>query len=203
MHPLIIATHNSHKTVEIAEALGAEFVVTDLNVSPRLPPTEENGSTFAENARLKAVAASRHHDGVVVLADDSGLEVHALGGAPGIFSARYAGSGATDSANRAKLLAELERLDIKGAARAASFRCVMVVAKDGETLGVFEGAVTGMLIEKERGSGGFGYDPLFVPHGYHETFAELPRAVKNRLSHRGRAVALARPLLIELCQVVA
>jgi XTP/dITP diphosphohydrolase len=203
MHPLIIATHNSHKTVEIAEALGAEFVVTDLNASPQLPPTEENGSTFAENARLKAVAASRHHDGAVVLADDSGLEVHALGGAPGIFSARYAGSGATDAANRAKLLAELERLDIKGAARAASFRCAVVVAKGGETLGVFEGEVTGTLIEKERGSGGFGYDPLFVPRGYHETFAELPRVIKNRLSHRGRAVALARPLLIELCHVAA
>jgi XTP/dITP diphosphohydrolase len=181
---LLIATRNAHKTAEIRAMLGPAWTVTDLNAHPEVPSPEETGATFMANAALKAAAAAQRFDGLV-LADDSGLEVDALGGAPGVRSARYAGERATDADNRAKLLRELAGAP---APRTARFRCAMALARGGEIVGRFEGAVEGSLLDAERGEGGFGYDALFVPDGEHETFAQLPAETKNRLSHRARAL---------------
>ena len=186
---LLIATRNAHKTEEIRAILGPAWEVGDLNAHPDAASPEETGETFAANAAIKALAASRVCEGWV-LADDSGLEVDALEGAPGVRSARYAGEGATDADNRAKLLAALE--GVRGKARSARFRCAMVLAKSGVVLGTFEGAVEGVIVNLERGQGGFGYDALFVPEGHCETFAQLPPATKNQLSHRGRAMHQVR-----------
>ncbi|MCE9610934.1 MAG: RdgB/HAM1 family non-canonical purine NTP pyrophosphatase [Chthoniobacter sp.] len=193
MRPLLIATKNAHKTAEIAAMLGVEWEVTDLNAYPEIPASEETGETFADNAAIKALAASRLFGGLV-LADDSGLEVDALGGAPGVRSARYAGPSATDADNRAKLLRELG--SFRGKERAARFRCVLVLAEDGDQRAIFDGAVEGVIIGAERGEGGFGYDALFVPEGHDETFAQLPASIKNTLSHRARAMEKARGFFI-------
>jgi len=194
MPRLLIATKNVHKAVEIRAILGTAWEVTDLNAHPEVPAPEETGETFAENAAIKAVAASRLFAGFV-LSDDSGLEVDALGGAPGVISARYAGPEATDADNREKLLRELSAEHVRGKARSARFRCVMCVARGGEVLGTFDGAVEGVIINSERGAGGFGYDSLFVPSGYCETFAQLSAEVKNRESHRARALVKAEEFL--------
>jgi len=181
---LLVATGNAHKTQEIAAILGSEWMVEDLRAHPQLSSPEENGTTFEANARIKAESASRELPGVLVLSDDSGLEVDALGGAPGVISARYAGPSATDADNRERVKRELA-----GRKSKARFRCCMVLARDGQTLGVFNGAVEGRILITEQGSGGFGYDPLFVPDGYTETFGVLPGEVKNQLSHRARALS--------------
>lgn len=194
MPRLLIATKNAHKAEEIRAILGAEWDVTDLNAHPEVPAPEETGDTFAENAALKAVAASRLFPGYV-LSDDSGLEVDALGGAPGVISARYAGPQATDADNRAKLLRELAADAVRGKARSARFRCAMCIARAGEVLGTFDGAVEGVIINHERGAGGFGYDSLFVPTGHCETFGQLSAEVKNGQSHRARALAKAHAFL--------
>ena len=198
MTGLLIATHNAHKTREIREILGAEFAVSDLTAHPEIPATIESGATFEENAKLKALDASRLFPGLV-LADDSGLEVDALGGAPGVHSARYAsgaGDGNADNvANRKRLLEELARAGARGRERSARFRCAMALARGGEVLAVFHGAVEGVIVNTEKGGGGFGYDPLFVPEGFCETFAQLSAEAKNALSHRGRALASAREFL--------
>lgn len=188
-HRLLVSTRNAHKVEEIRAILGATFAVSDLAVLPEMPEVDETGETFEENATLKAVAASMRFDGWVI-ADDSGLEVDALGGAPGVWSARYAGAGATNAENNALLLKNLE--GIRGKARSARFRCVIVLARAGRKLAVFSGAVEGGIVNENKGRGGFGYDPLFVPSGYCETFGELPPEVKNRLSHRARALAQLR-----------
>ena len=189
---LLIATQNAHKTEEIRAILGSDWEVSDLNAHPGLPAPEETGATFAENAAIKAVAASQRFAGWV-LADDSGLEVDALAGAPGVRSARYAGVGANDAANREKLLGALE--GVRGKARAARFRCAIAVAHGGAVAAVFEGAIEGVIVNGERGAGGFGYDSLFVPDGHCETFAQLPLSTKNELSHRARALRGAREFL--------
>jgi XTP/dITP diphosphohydrolase len=194
MPRLLIATKNAHKTAEIRAILGRDWKVTDLNDHRSAVSPEETGVTFAENAAIKASAASHTFPGLV-LADDSGLEVDALDGAPGVYSARYAGPAATDAGNRGKLLRELSADGARGKARSARFRCVMCVAQDGKVLGTFDGTVEGVIINSERGEGGFGYDPLFVPEGHCETFAQLPAEVKNRESHRARALAKAREFL--------
>jgi len=183
--PLLIATRNAHKTEEIAEMLGAEYDVSDLN-GKDFPEVEETGTTFLENATLKAVEISELVDGYV-LSDDSGLEVDALGGEPGVYSARYGGEDGNHEANNTKLMAELGKLDAT-VDRSARFKCVMVLAKGGKALEHFDGSVEGEIIECLRGTGGFGYDPLFIPEGYEETFAELGSEVKNGMSHRGRAL---------------
>jgi XTP/dITP diphosphohydrolase len=183
---LLVATGNFHKTGEIRAILGPGFAVTDLAAHPEITPAEESGATFSENAALKAVGASLLFDGLVI-ADDSGLEVDALGGAPGVLSARYSGIDATDATNRAKLLVELGKT--AAAPRRARFHCVIALARDGGVVATFDGAVEGRIIEEERGAGGFGYDPLFVPDGYEQTFGEIPAHVKNSLSHRARALA--------------
>ena len=191
---LLIATRNAHKTGEIAAILGSAWEVGDLNAHPDVPSPEETGDTFAANAEIKAVAASRVFAGWV-LADDSGLEVDALAGAPGVRSARYAGPGATDADNRAKLLHALD--GVRGKARSGRFRCAMVLAKGGDVLGTFDGAIEGVIVNRERGEGGFGYDALFVPEGHCETFAQLQSSTKNALSHRARALAQVAAFLVK------
>ena len=183
---LLLATRNAGKTREVREILGAGWEVEDLAARLDLPEVEETGETFEENAKLKALAASEHYDGWV-LADDSGLEVDALGGAPGVRSARFSGEGASDTSNRALLLEKLA--GVPSNQRAARFRCVIALARGGEVLARFSGSVEGAIIGSEKGAGGFGYDPLFVPEGFSETFAELSADAKNSLSHRGRALA--------------
>jgi XTP/dITP diphosphohydrolase len=183
---LLLATRNAHKTQEVREILGAGFTVEDLTDRPDLPDVEETGDTFEANARLKALAASPHYDGWI-LADDSGLEVDALGGEPGVRSARFAGDNATMEDNR-----ELLKRRIAGLGpdqRRARFRCVLALARGGEVVRTFEGAVEGVIAPDEAGEGGFGYDPLFVPEGGTRTFAEMASAEKHALSHRGRALA--------------
>ena len=183
MQDLLVATGNSHKTAEIRAILGAGYVVSDLKAHPELPEVEETGSTFLENATLKAVEISKQVKGLI-LSDDSGLEVDALGGEPGVYSSRYAGEAGNDEANNKKLLHELQGKDN----RAARFRCVMVLAQDGEVLTSFDGAVEGRMLSELHGEGGFGYDPLFVPDGYDQTFSQLSEGIKNQLSHRAVAM---------------
>jgi XTP/dITP diphosphohydrolase len=202
---LLLATRNAHKAREFHELLGDDFAVRDLSVFPEITLPEETGRTFAENARSKAIAISqdrlvfaglRRGKQLFVLADDSGLEVDALGSAPGIFSARYAGKGATDKQNIEKLLREMERVGAhEHSQRSARFRCVLALACAGKILGVFSGIVEGMIVDVASGSAGFGYDPVFLPNGYEQTFGELPAHVKNKISHRARAVDALRATL--------
>jgi XTP/dITP diphosphohydrolase len=181
---LVIATRNAHKTREIREMLGDRYRVLDVNDFTGLPEIEEAGTTFLGNATLKAVGISRHVAGLV-LSDDSGLEVDALDGAPGVWSSSYGGEEGNHARNNARLLAEMAGRED----RAARFRCTMVLAENGEVLADFSGAVEGRILDEAYGDGGFGYDPLFAPEGYDRTFAELGAEVKNSLSHRGRALA--------------
>lgn len=166
--------------------IGEKFTVLDVNDFPELPAVDETGTTFLQNATLKAEAISAVVDGMV-LSDDSGLEVDALEGAPGVYSSSYGGEEGNHQKNNAALLAALKNISNKN--RTARFRCVMVVAEKGKALAHFTGAVEGSIIEELHGQGGFGYDPLFIPDGYDQTFAELGDAVKNTLSHRARALA--------------
>ena len=184
---LLVATRNAHKTEEIQRILGPQFNVTDLAAHPEIPHIAESGTTFQENAILKAVAVSKRMPGFVI-ADDSGLEVEALGGAPGIHSARYAGMNATDQEKTDKLLEELTRVGATKNARRARFRCVVALACKGNVLGAFEGIIKGQIADRPRGSHGFGYDPIFMPEGFRQTFGQLAPAEKNQLSHRARAL---------------
>ena len=210
MQQLIIATRNVHKTREIQRILGPDFAIGDLSEHPEIPEVVENGKTFEENAGLKAIAASRQLPGFVI-ADDSGLEVDALDGAPGIYSARYAGENASDTQNIDKLLGELSRRGVwrnHGSCRhetgqvadlphfpSAHFHCVLAVARSDQILGMFEGVVAGIIVDLPRGRNGFGYDPIFLTKGFDQTFGELAPAEKDRLSHRARALEKLRPFL--------
>lgn len=187
MHRLIFATSNAHKVEEVAAMLGAPWLVHGLREHPHVTLPEETGTTFEANAILKAEAASAALPGLLVIADDSGLEVDALGGEPGVYSARYAGAAATDADNRVRLKAELRKLP--PARFSGRFRCCLALARDGRTLHVTHGSVEGSLRMEEQGVGGFGYDALFQPDGYADTFGILPPEVKNQLSHRARALA--------------
>ena len=192
---LILATRNPHKTREIQQLLGASFAVRDLSTLPDLPAIIENGATFAENAKIKALAVSKACPGLV-MADDSGLEVDAMDGAPGVRSARYAGENATDQQNIEKLLHELrDRAPSGSDPRTARFRCVIVLARNGKFIRTVEGMVAGRIVEAPRGTGGFGYDPIFQPDGYDKTFGELAAEIKNRISHRAHAVQNLRDYL--------
>jgi len=193
MHQLLLATRNSHKTREFAEILGDGFDVHDLADVAEFPMVKETGLTFEANAILKAVETSKHFQEHVV-ADDSGLEVDALHGAPGIYSARYAGEHATDADNVTKMLAELTRCD--PAPHSARFRCALALAQGGKVVGTFEGVVEGTIVNAPRGSAGFGYDPVFKPRGFERTFAELSSAEKNRISHRAQAIRSLRAALL-------
>ncbi len=192
---LVLATRNPHKTREFAGILGEDFEITDLCGATDASTIEETGVTFTENAVLKATITSRTRPGLVV-ADDSGLQVDALDGAPGIFSARYAGETANDHENVEKLLRELARQP--NAKRTARFRCVIALARDGNLRGTFEGMVEGTIVDAPRGRSGFGYDPVFLPAGFDQTFAELPAETKNKISHR----TLAARKLIDYLKTV-
>lgn len=199
---LLIATRNKGKTAEFRAAFAALGVhVVDLNEyegGAAIPEIVEDGDSFEANATIKARAVSEA-TGLPALADDSGLVVDALGGAPGIYSARYAGEGASDADNNAKLLRELRAIgaavpaaDAPGAPEALSaarfVSCLVVCRPDGGTLSA-EGAVEGFVLGAPRGEGGFGYDPLFWLPGFGRSMAELSVADKNAISHRGRALA--------------
>jgi len=184
---LVVATRNRHKTYEIQQILGPGFKVGDLAAHPDVSEISESGTSFEENAKLKALAASRQLPALVI-ADDSGLEVDALGGAPGIYSARYAGANATERDKIDKLLRELERVRAIDHRRRARFRCVVALARDMTLLGTFEGIVEGMIANEVRGDSGFGYDPVFIPDGFEQAFCQLPAGVKDTISHRAKAI---------------
>lgn len=188
---LCIATRNQHKVVEMAPVLTPFWMVkcsADYPEMAALEEIEETGDTFLANATIKAVATSQIISDYV-LADDSGLECDALDGAPGVFSARYGGIPSSTEKNNAKLLQELERVGAKTPQqRIARFRCVLVLAKDGEVLGSFDGACEGTITVSAKGTNGFGYDPLFVPQGYARTFGQLGDKTKANLSHRALAL---------------
>src|SRR5829696_4204223 len=192
MPRLVIGSRNRKKLVELQDLLGdLPIELTDLSPWPDVPDAEETGQTFEENARLKATAYARAVGGWV-LAEDSGLVVPALKGRPGVYSARYAGTHGDDAANNRKLLAELAPLPDDR--RAAYYVCVAALASPaGEVTAVAEGRCHGVILKDERGTGGFGYDPLFEVPEYHRTFGELSLRVKQALSHRARAVVQLRP----------
>ena len=189
-----MATRNPHKARELQQILGSDVAVRDLRSYPEISEITETGTSFEENAKLKALAVSRKLPGLVI-ADDSGLEVDVLGGAPGIYSARYAGTNATNKERIDKLLEELARVDAAKEQRGARFRCVLALARNGEVLGIFEGIVEGQIADRQRGSHGFGYDPIFVPNGFQQTFGQLGSTEKNQLSHRARALEKLRAFL--------
>ncbi len=193
---LVLATRNTGKISEIKALLPDVRFATAASFAG-CPEPEETGRTFEENALIKARAVSRY-TGRTALADDSGLEVDALDGAPGVHSARYAGRDATDQDNIRRLLDALD--GISDADRTARFRCVVaVVVPDGRTW-TAEGACEGRILQAPRGDAGFGYDPLFVPAGYEETFAELDGGVKNRISHRALALRRIKDVLKTLAE---
>lgn len=179
---LVFATNNAHKLDEIRAILGDRVEVLSLKDIHCEADIPETADTLEGNAALKAEYIYKNY-GLDCFADDTGLEVEALGGAPGVYSARYAGGEGHDSeANMKKLLVELEGK----ANRKAQFRTAICLIEDG-TEHLFEGVVKGEIIEKKRGCSGFGYDPVFVPEGYTETFAEMGNEEKNKISHRARA----------------
>ncbi|HEX3354735.1 MAG TPA: RdgB/HAM1 family non-canonical purine NTP pyrophosphatase [Terriglobales bacterium] len=193
MRPILIATSNAGKLRDFAGAAGAlGIVIEPLPNFSSIPTVVEDGTTFEANARKKAEAYSRYAPGELVLADDSGLEVDALGGAPGVHSARYAadqphlvGNNTDDEANNARLIRELRKIPPQQ--RTARFVCLIAAARDGATLAVFRGEAEGVLLDVPRGSNGFGYDPLFYFPSIQKTFAELTPEEKAQYSHRGKA----------------
>lgn len=194
---LVIATSNIHKLREY-KALLQKFIHLDilsLRDFPNYQVPEENGSSFQENAILKAEKAARELN-LWVLADDSGLVVPALNGEPGLFSARYAGSEATDADNRKKLLVNMEPL--KGSERTAFFECCIAIASPQGLKKCVCASVEGMIAAKERGGSGFGYDPLFIKLDYNKTFSELEESLKNKVSHRRKALDKAATFLESL-----
>ena len=181
MNQLILATHNNHKAKEFQDILPQYSVKTlaDLGHDEEI---EETATDLEGNSLLKAKTIFKRY-GYVVISDDSGLEVNALNGAPGVYSARYAGEPRNDQRNTEKLLYKLQ-----GASnRKAQFRTVITLMSPGNSF-QFEGIVSGTIAESPRGEAGFGYDPVFVPKGYQQTFAELPADLKNKISHRANAI---------------
>jgi len=204
MTSLLIATRNAHKVGEIRTILGDSFHYLTLNDVPAAPAVVEDANTFAGNASKKAMELATwlhsskfqtQNSKLFVLADDSGLEVDALGGQPGVHSARFAAldknENSTDAANRSKLLKELG--NTPAAQRTARFRCVIALVEYNPQSAIrnpqlFDGTCEGRIISAERGKNGFGYDPLFVPDGFDQTFGELSEDVKNKQSHRAKAL---------------
>jgi XTP/dITP diphosphohydrolase len=184
---LVLATQNPHKVAEIGQILQFPGLdVVGLSDYPRIPPVNEDGESLEENAIKKARTVAEI-TGEWALSDDSGLEVAALGGAPGVRSARYAGEPSNHRNNTLKLLAEMTGMED----RRARFRCVIALSNPSGGTETVEGICEGEIACECRGEGGFGYDPIFVPVGHNVTFAEMSAADKNRLSHRGRALAAA------------
>ena len=193
---LVIATRNSGKLFELRQLLrDLPFTLSDLSSFPLIESVEETGATFAENACMKARAYAEQTRSLA-LADDSGLEVNSLGGAPGVYSARYAGEGASDEQRTDKLLAKLSK-GIPGD-RAARFVSAAIANSGGRILNVSLGVCEGRIAEAPRGANGFGYDPIFIPDGYSLTFGELSEEVKNQISHRAYALKGALDFLRSL-----
>ncbi len=192
MLDLVLATKNAGKLAEVRQIMSGAGVRILGGDEIDFPEVEETGTTFDENALTKATAVS-DYTGLAALADDSGLVVDALCGAPGVFSSRYAGEPANDEANIAKLLSELSGVPV--AERLARFLCVAVFVTPGGEAIAAGGACEGRIANEPRGSGGFGYDPVFIPEGYEQTMAELDAETKNRISHRGKAFRALRQQL--------
>ena len=192
-----MATGNAGKVEEIRAVLGdLPINFRTLTDFPEIGAVEESGSTYEENAVLKARAYAQR-TGLWALADDSGFEVSALGGAPGVFSARYAGEGASDSDRIAFLLRQVDR--VSSINRFARFVCIAALADSTSSLvNVGQGVCEGLIIDSPRGENGFGYDPIFVPEGFNRTFAELPLEIKNVISHRAKALHSMRAFLVRL-----
>jgi len=195
MSKLIFATHNQHKAEEVAQMIGNLYEVADLSQTSIDEDIPETGNTLESNARLKARYVY-DRTGLNVFADDTGLEVEALGGQPGVITARYAGPECDSEKNMRKLLAELANEEN----RRAQFRTVICL-KIGEDEYTFEGIVKGTITKKFSGNGGFGYDPIFMPDGYNQTFAEMTMDEKNKISHRGLAIAKLVKFLHQLSSV--
>lgn len=194
---LVLATRNRHKVEELSAML-SELPVRILSFHdfPDMPDVVEDGATLVENAIKKASEVALF-TGLPALADDTGLEVDALDGAPGVCSARFAGEPSSSEANSRKLLSDLS--GIEGSARAAAFRCVVALATCGDDeVRTVEGVTHGVILEEARGEGGFGYDPLFLPDGHDLTYAEMRSDEKNAVSHRGKAIKNARALIAAL-----
>ena len=183
MRTLVFATHNTHKLREVRAMLPDGLKLVGLTDLGRTDPLPETSDTLEGNALQKARYVKEHY-GYDCFADDTGLEVDALHGAPGVYSARYAGEDCDSAANVRKLLAALDGV----ADRRARFRTVIAFVTDGGQEYLFEGEVGGHIATEEHGAGGFGYDPIFTPDGYDRTFAQLSADEKNAISHRGRAV---------------
>lgn len=194
MQALLIGTRNPGKVREITSILeGSGWSLCSLADFEDIESPDETGQTYADNAILKARSYALA-TGLSALADDSGLEVAALDSAPGVLSARYAGESASDADRRELLLSELAKTGNKD--RSARFVAVVAIARpDGTVLNVSEGICEGTITFMPRGDGGFGYDPLFIPNGYDQTFAELPQTLKNRISHRALALIKTRQFL--------
>ena len=199
MSKLVLATRNVHKVAELRRILGEGGLegieLVGVEAFPSVEDVVETGVTFVENARLKAVAVARA-TGVAAIADDSGLCVDVLGGAPGVFSARWSGRHGDDLANLQLLLDQLG--DVPDRHRGAHFACAAVLALPDGTERVVEGRLVGSLIREPRGANGFGYDPIFVPDGEARTTAEMTAAEKDSISHRGRAFRAVVPAVREL-----
>ncbi len=193
MTQLLLATHNRHKAHEF-QALLADLgiEVLTLDAFPEVGEIVEDGRTLEANA-LKKAREVHQLTGMPSLADDTGLEVYYLNGAPGVYSARYAGPNATYADNCRKLLAELRGVPPRR--RGAQFRCVLALAGWSQKELLAEGACPGVITESKRGTNGFGYDPLFLPDGFDRTYAEMDDAAKNKISHRGRAAQKLKALL--------
>ena len=193
MAALVIASRNEHKVEELRQLLkGLAIDVLSLKDFPDAPEVEEDGNTFEANALKKARTIAQHTNHTV-LADDSGLEVDVLGGQPGVHSARFAGEYASDEENNRKLIGLLEGVSAKD--RTARFRCVIALVNPSGHERLVEGVCLGLIIDKPQGSGGFGYDPLFMVPDTGMTFAQLSSDEKNRISHRGKALQEALPII--------
>ena len=195
---IVLASRNKKKTKEVSEIVAsAGFTVIPVTDFPGVAEVEEDGQTFAENAAKKASQVARHLNRWVI-GEDSGLMVDALNGAPGIYSARYSGAGATDERNNAKLIADLALISDDN--RGAGYICSVALSNPhGEIRLACEGTCRGRILREPNGEGGFGYDPYFLIPEYHLTFGQLSSVVKHRLSHRARAFAKFIPLLQNLC----
>ncbi len=197
MQTVVVATHNDNKVRELTTLLRTNsFQLVSLKEFS-IPPVEETGSTFRENALLKAEYATKHTN-LPSIADDSGLAVDILGGEPGVRSARYAGESATDAENVQLLLERLNDKRVNNSPISASFHCVLVFTQSSSDLNpiIASGKWCGLIVEAPRGNSGFGYDPIFQPLGSSKTAAELAPELKNQISHRGRAVAALKSQLL-------
>jgi XTP/dITP diphosphohydrolase len=195
---LLVATGNRGKLKEIRRLLdGADIEIVGLDQLENPPDVVEDGDTFAANARKKALEMAVF-SGYLTLADDSGLVVDALDGAPGVYSARYAGEQGDDAANNARLLKEMD--SVPDEKRQAAFHCVVALAWPDGRCETYDGQISGVILRSARGDDGFGYDPLFLVPEYGKTTAELSLDIKNRISHRGSALRKVIPLLMELAE---